>query len=190
MSTDLIEPDSTDRALAERLRALRVARGWSLETLAAMSGVSRATLSRLETGETSPTASQLGRLCAAHGMTLSRLMAMVEDGFAACLPRAEQPVWTDRTTGFTRRLVSPPSRALAGEAIEGELAPGASIDYKRPPRPGLEHHLVMLEGKLELTVDGRHHALGPGDCLRYQLHGESRFATPPTSGARYLIFMV
>ena len=36
--------------------------------------VSRASLSRLENAEVSPTASVLGRLCAAYGLTMSRLM--------------------------------------------------------------------------------------------------------------------
>ena len=46
-----------DRRIAQRLKALRLARGWSLDELAGMAGVSRATLSRLENAEVSPTAS-------------------------------------------------------------------------------------------------------------------------------------
>src|SRR6185369_13524860 len=111
------------------------------------SGVSRATLSRLENGEVSPTASVLGKLCAAYGLTLSRLMHMVEDEFAPLVPRAAQPVWTDPSVGFRRRSVSPPARTLAGEALECELDPGARIAYDRAPRPGLKHHLVLVEGE-------------------------------------------
>ncbi len=48
----------------------------------------------------------------------------------------------------------------------------------------------MLEGELSIRVDGQAHALGPGDCLRYQLYGASAFDTPPHSGARYLLFIV
>lgn len=180
--------DPLDRQIADRLRALRTGRGWSLDALARRSGVSRATLSRLENAETSPTAAVLGRLCAAHGVTLSHLMRLVEDAFAPVVRAASQPVFKDAAAGFVRRSVSPPARDLAGEAIECILAPGARMAYDAPPRPGLEHHLVLLEGALAVTVAGRAHALAPGDCMRYRLDGPSAFATD--AGARYLLFLV
>jgi transcriptional regulator with XRE-family HTH domain len=183
-------PAEIDLRVARRLKALRAERGWSLEALAARTGVSRATLSRLENTEVSPTAAVLGRLCAAYGLTLSRLMHMVEESYAPLLRREEQPVWTDASVGFHRRSVSPPARTLAGEALECRLAAGARIAYEEPPRPGLEHHLIMLDGRLEVTIAGVAHPLGPGDCLRYQLFGPSVFATPPDSPARYILFMV
>lgn len=179
-----------DRLIGQRLRALRAERAWSLDELAIESGVSRATLSRLENAEVSPTTAVLGKLCAAYGMTLSRLMRMVEDTFAPLVPRHDQPAWRDDECGFLRRSISPPSSALAGEALECTLEPGTSLAYERPPRPGLEHHLWMLEGELAVTVEGRSHALRPGDCLRYQLFGTSLFATPACCGARYVLFMV
>ncbi|MCB9947910.1 MAG: helix-turn-helix domain-containing protein [Rhodospirillaceae bacterium] len=190
MEATASDDTSIDRRIAARLKALRGERGWSLDALARRSGVSRATLSRLENADVSPTANVLGRLCTAYGLTMSRLMHMVEDDFAPLMRRDEQTVWTDATTGFHRRSVSPPAQSLAGEALECELAPGARIPYGRPPRPGLEHHLLLLEGRLEITLGGRTHDLRPGDCLRYQLFGPSVFATPDHSGARYVLFMV
>jgi transcriptional regulator with XRE-family HTH domain len=180
--------DTIDRRIAQRLKTLRGERSWSLDELASRSGVSRATLSRLENAEVSPTASVLGKLCTAHGLTLSRLMHLVEGEFAPVVRRDAQPLWVDAATGFHRRSVSPPAQTLAGEALECELAAGTRIDYDNAPRPGLEHHLLMLDGRLEVTVAGTTHALGPGDCLRYQLYGPSTFVTP--TGARYILFMV
>lgn len=184
------DSETMDGRIAQRLKTLRAERGWPLDDLAKRSGVSRATLSRLENAEVSPTASVLGKLCAAYGLTLSRLMHMVEGEFAPLLRRGDQPVWTDAATGFRRRSISPPAQTLAGEAIEGELDPGVRIAYDAPPRPGLEHHLLLLSGELEVTVDGRAHDLKPGDCLRYQLFGASTFATSAKRGAKYVIFMV
>ena len=179
-----------DRRIAQRLKALRLARDWSLDALATRAGVSRATLSRLENAEVSPTAAVLGKLCAAHGLTMSRLMVMVEDDFAPLVPEHAQTVWVDDSAGFRRRSVSPPAQQLAGEVLACELAAGATISYEQSPRPGLEHHLLMLEGQLRITVDGQTHELAPGDCLRYQLFGASQFVTPPQHGARYLLFIV
>lgn len=184
------QDETLDARIAGQIRALRQARGWSLDELSARSGVSRASLSRLENAEVSPTAAVLGRLCGAFGMTMSRLLREVESDYAPLVQAAAQPVWRDPGTGFERRQVSPPSQKLMGEAIEGRLPAGARIDYELPPRPGLEHHLVLLEGRLSVTIEGREHALSPGDCLRYQLFGASRFETPAESGARYLLFLV
>lgn len=182
--------NALDRRIAGRLKALRTEQGWSLDALARRSGVSRATLSRLENAEVSATAAVLGRLCAAHGLTMSRLMHMVEEADVALVRHGDQMVWTDAGAGFRRRQVSPPSPSLAGEAVLCALDPGARIDYERPPRHGLEHHLLLLEGALAVTLGEEVHDLAPGDCLRYRLTGPSRFATPGDAGALYVLFMV
>jgi transcriptional regulator with XRE-family HTH domain len=179
-----------DRRIAQRLRSLRAERGWPLDELAKRSGVSRATLSRLENAEVSPTASVLGKLCAAYGLTMSRLMHMVEGEFAPLVRRAAQAIWSDPEIGFRRRSISPPAQTLAGEALECEFDAAVTITYDAPPRPGLEHHLLLVEGQLQVTVDGRAHELRPGDCLRYQLFGPSAFATPEQAGAKYFLFVV
>ncbi len=190
MGQTSFDDTSIDHRIAQRLKGLRAERGWSLDALARRSGVSRATLSRLENAEVSATAGVLGRLCAAYGLTLSRLMHMVEDAHAPLVRRDTQPVWTDPDTGFRRRSLSPPAQTLAAEALDCELPPGTRITYDDPPRPGLEHHLLLLEGQLEVTVGGQTHGLAPGDCLRYRLFGASAFATPDHALARYILFMV
>lgn len=182
-------PDEIETRLGQRLKALRQARGWSLDALAAVSGVSRATLSRLENAEASATTSMLAKLCAAHGVTLSHLILQVESAGPALIRAADQPIWRDPETGFERRALSPPTPELQGEAIEGRLPAGRTIRYDAPSRPGIEHHLIMLEGALSLTLDTTVHALRAGDCVRYRLTGASRFETPPEQGARYHLFM-
>ena len=181
---------SFDQQIAARLRALRAERNWSLDELARRSDVSRATLSRLENAEVSPTASVLGRLCAAYGLAMSRLMRMVEEDFEPVVRSEAQWIWRDQAVEFQRRSVSPPNAALAGEVIECALGPNVQIAYPEPSRPGLEHHLVMIDGRLQLTIAGNAHELTEGDCLRYVLHGSTEFVTPAETGARYLLFMV
>ncbi|MBV8467294.1 MAG: helix-turn-helix transcriptional regulator [Burkholderiales bacterium] len=183
-----IDHDAVDRLMARRLKDLRADRGWSLDELARRSGVSRATLSRLENHEVSATTAVLSKLCAAYGLTMSRLMRMVEDQFQPVVRPAEQPLWIDPDKGFRRRSISPPAQSLVGEVLQCELPPNTCIDYDDSPRPGLEHHLVLLEGRLDMTVGGERHALQPGDCLRYQLFGPSSFVTG-AEGARYFLFL-
>jgi transcriptional regulator with XRE-family HTH domain len=179
--------DTLDTRLANRLAQLRAERGWSLDTLAERSGVSRTTLHRLERGETSPTASLLGRLCTAYGRTMSRLIAETEAEAPQHLAQADQPVWTDPETGLLRRNVSPPAAGLDAELIEATLPAGAVIAYDSPPVPGLEQHIWVLSGTLDLTLDNHLHRLRPGDCLRFRLFGTSRFEAPGPGPARYAI---
>jgi transcriptional regulator with XRE-family HTH domain len=184
------EPDSVDARLAARLAELRGERGWSLEELARRSGVSRSTLSRLERAEISPTASLLGRLCAVYERTMSRLLTEVEAEPAQLVRAADQSVWTDPESGFVRRSVSPPHAGLRGEVVEAVLRPGAAIAYDAPAVPGLEQHIWVLAGTIEITVQGEVHELHPGDCLRFRLWGTTHFRCPGPDPVRYAIVVV
>jgi transcriptional regulator with XRE-family HTH domain len=176
-----------DTRLAARLASLRAERGWSLDILAERSGISRTTLSRLEHGETSPTASLLGRLCTAYGRTMSRLIAETEAESPQHVHAAEQVIWIDPETGFRRRGVSPPAAGLGAELVEAVLPAGKTISYTAPAVQGLEQHIWMIGGTLALTLDGKTHHLEPGDCLRFRLFGPSRFVAPGPADAHYAL---
>ncbi|OQR59871.1 transcriptional regulator [Streptomyces maremycinicus] len=183
-------PDPVDVRIAGRLAALRAERGWSLEELAERSGVSRSTLSRAERAETSVTAALLNRLCHVYGRTMSRLLGEVEAEPAPLVRADEQLVWEDRVSGFVRRSVSPPHPALRGELVEGRLAVGADIAYDRPPVSGLEQHIWVLEGALEVTAEDTGHRLRAGDCLRLRVWGPTRFRCVGDDDVRYVLAVV
>ena len=179
-----------ERRIAQQLARLRGERSWSLETLAEKTGISRATLSRLERAELSPTAAMLGKLCSVYGWTLSRLMAEAETRPPNLVSAATQAEWKDPETGYRRRVVSPPTPELRGEMVEVHVPAGAIVSYDAAPIAGLEHHLWMLEGSIILDVEGSRFTLRPGDCLRYVLTGPSRFENASKREARYLVAMV
>ncbi|MGK7654691.1 helix-turn-helix domain-containing protein [Roseovarius sp. B08] len=172
--------------LAQHLRDLRQSRNLTLADLAEASTVSRASLSRIENGEVSPTADTLAKLSTALRLPISQLISPLESRFQAFVARTAQPVYHDASHGFRRRNVSPPSADLQMELVEATLEPDAHISYDHPSVPGHEHHFVLLEGALQITVDGQTHSLSPGDCLRYRLNGVSEFRAG-SDGARYLL---
>jgi len=177
-----------NQALAGHLRKLRTDRGLRLQDLADNSGVSRATLSRIENGDVSPTAETLGRLASALALPLSQLLAPMEPNFPPLVRHAEQSVWVDSTHGFSRRALSPPNGQLKLEMIECVIEPHQRIAYEQPAVPNHEHHLVLLSGALSITVDGILYPLNAGDCLRYRLRGASLFETGDQP-AHYIISM-
>ncbi len=179
--------DAIEARLAQRLAGLRTGKGWSLDELATQAGVSRATLSRLERGESSAGAGVLNRLCAAYGLTLSRLLAEVESVPVRLLRAGEQPQWQDAASGLTRHLRCPPLAGFATELVEIHLAAASALDYDRPPVVGLEHHLLMQAGRLRLTLEGQVHDLRAGDSLSYRIQGASRFEALGATPARYLL---
>lgn len=183
-------PHDVDTRLGARLAELRSERGWSLGELAERSGVSRSTLSRAERAEISPTAALLNRLCAVFGRTMSQLLSEVEGESALLVRAADQPVWEDRASGFVRRSVSPPHAGLRGELVEGRLVVGADIAYDRPPVPGLEQHIWVLEGALAVTVQDVEHRLAVGDSLRLRVWGPTRFRCAGEEDVRYVLAVV
>jgi transcriptional regulator with XRE-family HTH domain len=182
--------DEIDLRIARRLAMLRAERGWSLDALAERTGISRPSLSRLERGELSPTAAMLGSLCAQYGWTLSRLMADAEKGPPSIVRAREQVTWKDPDSGYVRRVISPPHPQLRGEMVEVAIPAGAAVSYDASPIRGLEHHIWMLEGAIDIEIDGTAHHLEKGDCVRYALAGPSRFECRGRRPARYVIAMV
>jgi transcriptional regulator with XRE-family HTH domain len=190
----LMPPAPTDsdveRRIAQRLGRLRAERGWSLDVLAERTAISRATLSRLERAELSPTAAMLGKLCTVYGWTLSRLMAEAETRPPTLVAAAEQSEWRDPESGYRRRVVSPPAAGLRGELVEVRMPAGATVSFDASPVPRLEHHLWMLEGSLNLEVEGTVFRLRRGDALRYVLGGATRFQNTGKREARYVVAIV
>jgi len=178
-----------DERLAKRIETLRRERGLTLDEVADRSGISRATISRIERGETSPTAHVLGRLCPIFDTTMSQLLLDTEANAPSLLPLRDAMTWTDPETGFRRTSLSPPAPGYAVEVVFAELPPGAAIAYEHPLTGNPEHHIVMLSGTLAMTVEGRRHVLAPYDRLRFILSGPSAFENPGDQLATYLVII-
>ena len=110
-----------DRLLGQRLKAARQRHGLTLDALAERSGVSRAMISRVERGESSPTAALLVRLGSGLGLSLSALLEE-EIGTGPLARREGQPVWRDPASGYLRRNVSPRGTGSGFEIVEAIFA--------------------------------------------------------------------
>jgi transcriptional regulator with XRE-family HTH domain len=179
-ATDAAAATGLDASLAARLRAEREARNWSLAELASRSGVSRAMISKVERGEASPTASLLGRLSGAFGLTLSTLLARVEGdaaGVGRVMRASVQPLWRDPATGYVRRAVSP--LGAEPELVHVELPPGAHVPFPAASYAHLRGQCMwVLQGELLFREGTVEHRLGRGDCLALGPPADCEFVNP------------
>lgn len=177
-----------DRLLGQRLKAARQRHGLTLDALAQRSGVSRAMISRVERGESSPTAALLVRLGSGLGLSLS---ALLEDaGTGPLARRAAQPVWRDPASGYLRRNVSPRGTGSGFEIVEVELPAGAEVRLDSAQgAPALDQQIWVLQGRLDLTVEGVRHDLAEGDCLQMHLRGPIIYRNPGATPVRYAVIL-
>ena len=178
-------PDPT-LAIAGRIKVERAQRGWSQTDLAQRSGVSKAMISKIERGEASPTATVLGRLSGALGLALSVLLALAEQSGKRISRRADQVVWQDPVTGYTRRMISPPGGGVL-EHLEIELPALVRVPY--PASAFSFHHeqIIVTQGTLIFVEGALEHRLEAGDCLQLGSPEDCTFFNPGAAPCRYLI---
>jgi transcriptional regulator with XRE-family HTH domain len=112
-----------DGLVRKRIRGLRVARGWSLDELAARCYLSPSTLSRIETGHRRIALDQLAPIARALGTTLDQLVESVDDDDVVIRPHRDVArgvtTWMlTREPGVTvakMRLTKPAPRAGTDE---------------------------------------------------------------------------
>ena len=196
-------------AFGERLRAERRARGWPIERLAVASGVSRAMISKIERGESSPTAVVLGKLSAALELSVSELLA--PDGAATQTPSdsegragqetdpaggpahrggvvrraADTPQWRDPDTGYLRRQVSTPRFPAA--VTEVTLPPGARVPYPAGAYAFIAQLVWVLSGELALADGPDVHVLAAGDTFELGEPRPREFRNETAEDCRYLV---
>lgn len=182
--------DETGRQLADRIRLERNARGWSLSELAARAGVSKATISKIEREEVSPTAVILVRIAAAFDLTLAGLLLRAEaEGNGDRVSRAaDQPVWQDPATGYLRRQVlGRPDHPV--EVVRVELPPGAAVTLPAASYAHIRQAVWLQEGELLIVEDGVRHRLAAGDCLPFGPPAEVTFSNESGQPCSYVVVL-
>ena len=184
--------DSLDARIGGRIRIERENRGWSLTDLAQRSGVSRAMINKVERGEASPTASLLGRLAGAFGLTLSMLLARMETDPIGRLVRAsEQSRWTDPETGYIRRQIAPaPGSDIPLEVVQVELPAGASVTFAARNYASMRQLIWVLDGCLTFLEGELVHTLRAGDCLELGPPADCTFRNDQNVPCRYVVIVL
>ena len=178
--------DIFTQRLADRLRLERDSRNWSLADLAERSGVAKATISKIERGEASPTAVILVRLADAFGLTFAGLMLRVEGERNRLSRVADQPVWRDPETGYLRQQVFSRSDHPV-EIVKVDMPAARHVTLPASSYVHIRQAVWVLRGTLVIIEAGVRHLLGVGDCLGFGPPSDVTFANETTVPCEYVV---
>jgi transcriptional regulator with XRE-family HTH domain len=178
--------DELGHRLAQRIRLERDSRGWSLAELAERAGVSKATISKIERAEVSPTAVVLVRLASAFDLTLAGLMLRAESERGRLSRASEQPVWRDPETGYIRKQVfGRPDHPV--ELVRVELPARQKVTLPASSYAHIRQLVWVQSGNLVVTEGGERHELAAGDCLGFGSPADTTFANESNAICVYVV---
>ncbi len=174
--------DSLDRtldAVGPRLRRLRQRRDITLSELAAETGVSISTLSRLEAGLRRPTLEQLLPLARAYAVSLDELVDAPPTGD----PRVNlRPIPTD-----DGRTILPLSRRPGGIQAYKFILPAGRDDTVPDLRTHEGHDWAfVLNGRLRLVLGEHDLVLGPGEAVEFDTRTPHWFGATSAGPVEFL----
>jgi transcriptional regulator with XRE-family HTH domain len=153
------DPPAIPDVLAEvgpRLRRLRDRRGVTLTALAAQTGISKSTLSRLETGQRKPSLELLLPLAQAHQLPLDELVGA---------PRVGDPRVRLKPRTRNGRLVYPLTQQSSGIAVWKVVIP-PERERRLRTHAGYEW-LYVLSGEMRLILGEHDITLRPGEVAEF-----------------------
>jgi len=140
-----------------RLKRVRARRRVTLTELAAATGISKSTLSRLETGQRKPSLELLLPIAQAHQVPLDELVGAPEVGDPRIRPKPRKR---------NGRIVVPLTQTPSGMHAWKVIIP------PEPGEPELRIHeghewLYVLSGQLRLIIGDRDLTMGPGEVAEF-----------------------
>lgn len=145
--------------ISQRLRELRIARGWSLDAAAKKTGVSKAMLGQIERGESSPTIGTLWKIASGFESSFSSF-------FSEQSEKKEPSVTFPNDPAMQIHTIFPYSSDTRMEVFEITLCDNHE-QQSSPHQLGVIEHVIVVEGTLEFYFDGTWHTLVVGEKTRF-----------------------
>jgi transcriptional regulator with XRE-family HTH domain len=175
--------EDTDLDVGQRLRAMRQLRGWTLQRVADKAGLSPSFLSQVERGRAATSIASLKRIATALDLSMSDLFEpnMLEK--PRVLKHQARPVLAFGHLGRKFLLTPRPLQFL--EVFVGEFEPEGTTG--EPYSHGdSEEFFMVLEGRVQLTVDSELYEMEQGDSITYGSKSLHRVTNPSSEPAQVL----
>jgi transcriptional regulator with XRE-family HTH domain len=176
--------------ISQRIRELRMARGYTLEELAARSEVSRAMISMIERATANPTAVVLDKLANGLDVSLASLFTGTKapTPFNPLLRHAEQPVWQDPESAYIRRGLTPQGWTSSTQLVEVLFPAQGRVTYDVPQRNHtIQQQIWIISGQLDIQLGEQTYQLNQGDCLAICLDRPIIFSNPKAEPCHYIL---
>lgn len=175
MENDL---DQSLNAVGPRLRALRRQRETTLADLAATTGISVSTLSRLESGARRPTLELLLPLARAHGVTLDELVDAP--------PTGDPRVHLRPVTRHGMTMLPLTRRAGGIQAYKLVLPAGGGHTEPDPQSHEGYEWLYVLDGRLRVVLGDHDLVLSPGEAAEFDTRTPHWFGAADAEPVEFL----
>jgi len=169
--------DKIIETVKENLKIIRHTKGLSLDKLASKCGVSRAMLSQIEQGKSTPTISVLWKIANGLNVPFSDLIKEKDTEGIHVLKYEHTKVLYSNSKVFSSRALFPYSGTRKTEFYELILRPGG-IEVADPHQTGTTENIIVVTGKLRLRVLERVIELEPKDSVFFRADVPHEYSNP------------
>jgi transcriptional regulator with XRE-family HTH domain len=173
-------------AIGTRVRAERLARGWTLDRLANAAGVSRRMLVNVEKGEANPSVGSLLKISDALEVALPVLVEPPEPAMLRVTHRADASVLWRSEAGGSGTLVAGTAPPDAVELWDWSLASG-DAHASNPHPPGTRELLHVISGELTVEVGPHSERLKAGDAAVFSADTPHRYLNAGRRPTRFMM---
>jgi transcriptional regulator with XRE-family HTH domain len=178
------EIEQTVSAIGAKVAKTRAERGWSLQQLAKRSGLSPASIHKIEKSGMTPTITSLMKVAAALGKSVGYFIEE-SDGLrpVTVVRRDERTRLHTSKEGLVLNNISGRYGPFFVAGAEADVEPWADSGPQPMVHPG-EELVLLLEGAMRFVVGGEQYDLEPGDSLHFRTTLAHSWANPSGQPAK------
>ena len=152
--------------LSQRLRSLRIQRGYTLEQVSEMTGLTRGVLSKVENFRVTPSLATLSKIAQAFGVSMAELFEGLDDRPEMVVVRKDERMIVERDRPDSKIVYHALAHLRPNKIMEPfllEVPPGEARRQKLAHEG--EEFLMVLQGKVDYEYGDQSFQLYEGDCL-------------------------
>ena len=162
------ETDALNARVGKTVARLRSSRDMSISALAEQSGVAKSMISQIEKNEANPSVATLFRLSQALGATVEDMVAGEEAFLFIEHAKVQDTPLVRSEDGLCElRILSGVETVAWAQVYDFRAQPGGRLESSPHPDATVEH-LSVLQGELEVHIEGELRRVKAGETLRYR----------------------